>query len=61
MNPFTKVAYSQKYKKLLAKRKELPAFARMEEFYKMVRMMRTASVYGLALRIGLFSTITFRS
>jgi hypothetical protein len=44
MNPFTKVAYSQKYKKLLAKRKELPAFARMEEFYKMVRMMRAASV-----------------
>jgi len=43
-NQFTNLPYTQKYKKLLGKRKELPAFARMDEFYKVVRMMRAASV-----------------
>lgn len=38
-NPFTNTPHSEKYKKLLRKRKELPAFVQMDEFYKVVRMM----------------------
>jgi hypothetical protein len=44
-NPFTRLPYTGKYKKLLRKRKELPAFARMDEFYKVVRTMRTVSIW----------------
>jgi hypothetical protein len=35
-NPFTRLSHSDRYHKLLKARKQLPVFAQMDDFYKMV-------------------------
>ncbi|KAF8321341.1 P-loop containing nucleoside triphosphate hydrolase protein [Clavulina sp. PMI_390] len=37
INPFTKLPYSESYKKILEARKKLPVYAQMDEFYKMFK------------------------
>lgn len=39
VNPFTKQPYSNSYKKILEGRKKLPVYDKMEEFYKIVRLL----------------------
>jgi HrpA-like RNA helicase len=35
-NPFTRQPYTAKYKKILESRKNLPVYAQMEDFYRIV-------------------------
>ncbi|KAG8720837.1 DEAH-box ATP-dependent RNA helicase prp43 [Ceratobasidium sp. 394] len=46
INPFTKNSYTEKYKRILADRKRLPAFAQMEQFYKIFNDNQIMVVIG---------------
>ncbi|KAJ6455675.1 hypothetical protein C8R45DRAFT_1035335 [Mycena sanguinolenta] len=39
-NPFTKQPHSAQYKKILEARKKLPVYTQMDDFYKMVCLLR---------------------
>ncbi|KAG8769755.1 DEAH-box ATP-dependent RNA helicase prp43 [Ceratobasidium sp. 428] len=46
LNPFTNNPYSEKYKRILADRRCLPAFAQMEAFYKIFNQNQIMVVIG---------------
>ncbi|KAG8724099.1 DEAH-box ATP-dependent RNA helicase prp43 [Ceratobasidium sp. 395] len=46
LNPFTNNPYSEKYKRILADRRRLPAFAQMETFYKIFNQNQIMVVIG---------------
>ncbi|KAG8730362.1 DEAH-box ATP-dependent RNA helicase prp43 [Ceratobasidium sp. 414] len=46
LNPFTKNPYTEKYKRILTERKRLPAFAQMEQFYKIFNSNQIMVVIG---------------
>ena len=47
INPFTKQPLSAQYKKILESRKKLPVYAKMDEFFEMVRIHNLLEEEGL--------------
>jgi pre-mRNA-splicing factor ATP-dependent RNA helicase DHX15/PRP43 len=53
INPFTLQPLSAQYKKILEARKKLPVYAKMDEFFQMVRFFRDVRLWEEGVELGL--------